>query len=1632
MSSASAVSPATAARCPFTGRLAAVATMGESLSREDTEADLPVPIPGPHPWDIVGNVRDLSAIALRGIEEATLLYGRKYGPICRFANGVSAWTFVNDAEIIAHICSSNSKNYSRRFLPDSPFHRLFPTAFPHQAVYEYVTHGKGILGSQGEYNRAHRRMCQPPFMRPNLLDAFSDTIQSQLDKLITMWRHQATTDAGSPLPNVVLDGNLAVQIQRFTLDIIGAVAFSKDFGQLDRIRADPAGSATQADAGADELLGAVNESQQLMANVFITPLPVLQLLRRFGEPGMLRLDAAMKAMERVMMGVIEERREKWRATGDAGDDLLGVLLGATPSASLRPPLPCFLSASPVSPGQAGAAAAGRGAVGGRARRDGRGARDHRHHPQTRCAPVSLLPPLSPQDEQGRPLQDEELWEDVHDVMGAGHETTATTITAALFLISQHPEAKAKVQEELRALNGCMPSFQDVNSGRLVYTQMAVKETLHMYPLTPFFIPSPLSSSFSKPLVLSLNPSSSFLSIPPLSFSPPTLAPSLPSHPQVQEELRGLNGRMPSFQDINSGRLAYTQMAVKETLRMYPPIPLFPREVAHTDVLPGGYELPGGDVVFMSTYAMGRNPVYWPEPLSFRPERFTPEAEAVRPRFAWVPFGAGPRMCLGANFAVLAVTQVVATLLQVCVRGGGEEGEGPDTDNVTSSSGVSSSGNHTNMRCSESASAEIPAAIAVGGGPWGAVGDTGGMASGGSAGGRGSSPAVAAGLGGTQAMPPHLDLRGAAIQTFPRDAAGAQTTIVLPNQRSDVLHFALDIGGSLIKLATGGGAFKYADLFKEKLGVATGGGAFKYADLFKEKLGVVLDKEDEMRCLVLGLNFLLRSIQDEAITHLEGEKQFVEMHVQWLRPFHSPSRLPFLVTPACPSPPTQSIRDEAFTHLEGEKQFVEMHSGNIFPYLLVNIGSGVSILKVDGPQQYERVSGTNLGGGTFWGLGSLLTGCKSFDKILELSQEGDNSAVDMLVGDIYGGLNYEKIGLSASTIASSFGRVVGEQKQLSDYRPEDIALSLLRMVSYNIGQIAYLNALRYNLKRIFFGGFFIRGHAYTMDTISFAIKFWLFKCGHAYTMDTISFAIKFWSKGEKQAMFLRHEGSKGEKQAMFLRHEGYLGALGAFLAHEEDAHAEGRGLSLTPGIASLSSLTPSQLVERFPMGAPFSKGEIRGPVIRGLKEKVSWVEKFVQRFPMGAPFSKGEIRGPVIRGMKEVSWVEKFVQVSREWGMGEVLWAGWTGMGQLVMRFPMGAPFSKGEIRGAVIRGLKEKVSWVEKFVQVGGACRAQVGGERGRQAAHYHSAEGLCFARPREQGRELQSDESSVEASQTSFVIDVCVQVGSDITAPTPTGKPPTTTGLGGFARPREQGRELRSDESSVEAQATHYHSAEGLCFARPREQGRELQSDESSVEASQTSFVIDVCVQVGSDITAPTPTGKPPTTTGLGGFARPREQGRELRSDESALSVGVLHLVPSLEVFPLLADPVRYCGLACCGLASGSCWVGDRAGRELRSDESALSVGVLHLVPSLEVSHCSQTLSTMSPTQWTSQTRMRGSEWRMGGNEGGSEWRMGGNEGGSEWRMGGNEGGSEWRMGGNEGGSEWDTAEKEGGEERE
>jgi type II pantothenate kinase len=93
-----------------------------------------------------------------------------------------------------------------------------------------------------------------------------------------------------------------------------------------------------------------------------------------------------------------------------------------------------------------------------------------------------------------------------------------------------------------------------------------------------------------------------------------------------------------------------------------------------------------------------------------------------------------------------------------------------------------------------------------------------------------------------------------------------------------------------------------------------------------------------------------------------------------------------------------------------------------------------MVKVDGSGKFERVSGTNLGGGTFLGLCRLLTGVKNFDEMLKLSSQGDSANIDMLVGDIYGGRGYEDIGLSADMIACSFGKVISEDKDLKDFRP----------------------------------------------------------------------------------------------------------------------------------------------------------------------------------------------------------------------------------------------------------------------------------------------------------------------------------------------------------------------------------------------------------------------------------------------------------------------------------------------------------------------------------------------------------------------------------------------------------------------
>jgi hypothetical protein len=137
----------------------------------------------------------------------------------------------------------------------------------------------------------------------------------------------------------------------------------------------------------------------------------------------------------------------------------------------------------------------------------------------------------------------------------------------------------------------------------------------------------------------------------------------------------------------------------------------------------------------------------------------------------------------------------------------------------------------------------------------------------------------------------------------------------------------------------------------------------------------------------------------------------------------------------------------------KKTYFSDHTGRsiAYPYIVVNIGSGVSILLVNAHNDYKRISGTSIGGGTFLGLCCLLTGCSTYDEAIELASRGDSTKVDKLVRDIYGG-DYAKFGLPGNIAASSFGHMNVEEKRAQATR-EDLARSTLNLVLNNIGLVA---------------------------------------------------------------------------------------------------------------------------------------------------------------------------------------------------------------------------------------------------------------------------------------------------------------------------------------------------------------------------------------------------------------------------------------------------------------------------------------------------------------------------------------------------------------------------------------------------
>jgi pantothenate kinase len=330
--------------------------------------------------------------------------------------------------------------------------------------------------------------------------------------------------------------------------------------------------------------------------------------------------------------------------------------------------------------------------------------------------------------------------------------------------------------------------------------------------------------------------------------------------------------------------------------------------------------------------------------------------------------------------------------------------------------------------------------------------------------------------------------------------------------------------------------------------ATGGGAHKFATKWEEELGITMKKQEELDSLVAGMQFVLSTVVGECYSFRPAKDK------SGTSPGET-SSTPATSTCGDDAPSSEKGIIDEDGALKNKQQGGK--SGNFeseydsdgrdspnggdrgsgdewwwsrkvrrdaisysstYPYLVVSIGTGVSILRVDGPRKYERISGSTIGGGTYWGLIRLLTDVEDFDDVMRLAARGDPSKVDMMVGDIYGQNSdaLEKLGLPANVVASSFGKLVSKEDPAAGVAQEDLARALLLMITNNIGQVAYLNAKLSKTRRIYFVGNFLRENKISQRRLSFAIDYW----------------------------------SKGEMEALFLEHEGYFGALGAFLLSQD--------------------------------------------------------------------------------------------------------------------------------------------------------------------------------------------------------------------------------------------------------------------------------------------------------------------------------------------------------------------------------------------------------------------------------------------------------------------------------------------------
>ncbi|KAB1192856.1 cytochrome P450 [Haloferax sp. MBLA0076] len=140
---------------------------------------------------------------------------------------------------------------------------------------------------------------------------------------------------------------------------------------------------------------------------------------------------------------------------------------------------------------------------------------------------------------------------------------------------------------------------------------------------------------------------------------------LSQHPEVEEKLHReldevLGGRTPTYEDVR--QLEYTERVLNESMRLYPPVYVMFRE-PKVDVRLGGYRIPEGSAIMLPQWVVHRSERWWENPLEFDPDRWAPERMRGRPRFAYFPFGGGPRHCIGKHLSLLEGRLILGTVAQ---------------------------------------------------------------------------------------------------------------------------------------------------------------------------------------------------------------------------------------------------------------------------------------------------------------------------------------------------------------------------------------------------------------------------------------------------------------------------------------------------------------------------------------------------------------------------------------------------------------------------------------------------------------------------------------------------------------------------------------------------------------------------------------------------------------------------------------------------------------------------------------------------------------------------------------------------------------------------------------------------------